>query len=208
MIFRDASPYAPIPGTTPQPRGLFLDSWGTLLVRPKRGYAKTAEELEFVPGAIDALFRARQAGWKLYLVGNQDAVARGKVSDEQWARIEETLLTTLAQAGAGIERSYLCLDHPTEGVRGHQSDSVYLLPNTGAFYHAAHTDGIELRRSWVVGDSTLELVAGWRAGLRLAGLRSGQGLADATFEVSPELEAEDLTRAVLELLTLEDALHP
>ena len=57
MPSRDPSPYAPIPGTVPHPRALFIDRWGTLMHAPERGYPLSFQEVEFAPGAVDALFR-------------------------------------------------------------------------------------------------------------------------------------------------------
>jgi histidinol phosphatase-like enzyme len=208
MQHRDPSPYAPLPGTTPAPRGLFVHLWGTLLVPPQRGVVRRFQDAELAAGAVDALFRATQAGWRTYLLGNQDAVARGKVSEGDWRAFESALSAHLVGAGVLLQRSYLCIDDPVNGVSGRRRDSVFRLPNTGAFYHAAHADRVELRRSWVLGDTTDALVAGWRAGLRQVGLRSGQGLADAAYGVTPDLHVGDLREAVLELLELEGALHP
>jgi histidinol-phosphate phosphatase family protein len=200
------SPYPPLEGTVPVPRALFVDRWGTLLERPADGFAREPSELRFLPGALDALFRASRSGWRLYLLGNEDAVAFGRLALETWEAIEKKMLADLARAGIAITRSYTCIDHP-EGIAGRRNDSVYLLPNTGAFYHALHAEGINLARSWVIGDSTIELVAGWRAGLRMAGVRSGVGLQDRTFEIDPEVVGDDLRGVVFELLTRTGALH-
>jgi histidinol phosphatase-like enzyme len=189
----------PIPGTTPPPHALFVDRWGTLLETPERGFARTPDEVRFLPGAVEALFRAVRAGWRIYLLGNEDAVADGKLSAEAWEAVEERILSELRGAGVMVARQYACLTRP-DGSPGRVGDSVYLLPNTGAFYHAAHSDGIELRRSWVIGDSTVELVAGWRSGCRMASVRTGLALADRTFEVDPEIVGEDLARVVEVLL--------
>lgn len=193
------SPFAPLPGTTPAPRGLFVDRWGTLLVTPERGYARTPDEVQFVPGALDALFRAVRAGWRIYLVGNEDAVAYGDVTEQEWRAIDARIQEELAGAGVSVARDYTCTTRP-DGVPGQSADSVYLLPNTGSFYHASHEDGIELEKSWVIGDSTLEIVAGWRAGVRQAAMRTGQSLGDRTFEVDPELQLDDLVSVVDVLL--------
>lgn len=200
------SPYPPLEGTVPAPRALFIDRWGTLLETPEAGFAASPSELRFQPGALDALFRASQAGWLLYLLGNEDAVAHGRLSLETWQAIEKKLLADMTRAGIPIVRSYVCLEHP-EGVNERRNDSVYLLPNTGAFYHAFHSEGIELAKSWVIGDSTLELVAGWRAGCRMAAVRTGLGLSDRAYHVTPEVEAQDLRGVVLELLQRCGALH-
>jgi len=207
MFGSHSSPYPPLEGTVSAPRALFVDRLGTLLELPAAGHLKDPSELRFLPGALEALFRATRAGWKLYLLGNEEAVARGRLSVAGWTAIEQQLLEQLGRAGVPLARNYACLDHP-EGVAGHRNDSVYLLPNTGAFYHASHEDGIELARSWVIGDSTLELVAGWRAGCRQAGVRTGLGLSDRTFHVDPEIVEDSLHTVVHVLLERAEALHP
>jgi histidinol phosphatase-like enzyme len=199
------SPFAPLPGTTRRPRGLFIDRWGTLLVLPaNQQHGRSASDVVFVEGVLEALFRASQRGWKLYLIGNEEAVARGQVAEQEWNAIQERLLLALTRAGIALQRDYTCTLHP-EGEGRFRGDSVYALPNTGAFYHAAHVDGVQLDKSWVVGDSTLELAAGWRAGLRLAGVQSGLALKDATLEVQPELWGTTLSEVLETLLELEAA---
>ncbi len=99
----------------------------------------------------------------------------------------------LSSLGINITRNYACLDHP-QGKGRHAKDSVFHLPNTGAFYHAAQHDGIQLRESWVVGDGCLELAAGWRAGCHVARVLSpiaGSGPPE-TLEVDPEMNASTL----------------
>ena len=188
-----------LPGTTSSPCGLFIDRWGTLLHLDEKGYADSPKEVKFIPGALDALFRAHRAGWLIYMVGNEDAVPFGALSKEKWDLVEEHIAEVLQDAGIQVVRNYLCISR-LDGVAGFQSDSVYQLPNTGAFYHALHTDGIDLQRSWIVGDSTTELVAGWRSGMRMAAVRTGEALSDRIYDVSPEIFADDLHSVVQILL--------
>jgi histidinol-phosphate phosphatase family protein len=197
---------APLPGTGAPPHALFVDRWGTLLERPQQGFCEAFAEVSFTPGALDLLFRACQAGWTLYLIGNEDGVAQGSWTDKAWQAFEAELLAHLTALGIGVRRNYACLDHP-EGKGKHRRDSVFLFPNTGAMYHAAQTDGIRLGESWVIGDSTLELSAGWRAGCRLAGVQSGLGLADGGVHVEPEVVCADLTEALTEILAVERMLR-
>jgi histidinol-phosphate phosphatase family protein len=192
-IAHDASPGLP-PYRRPV-RALFVKRWGVLLelTEPPRGLA--FDECLLVPGAVDALYRARQAGWRLYLIGNEEAVARGRVSEATWRAFESALLTHLASRGARIARSYACLDHP-EGKGPHRKRSVFQLPDTGAFFHAAQHDDVDLVHSWVIGDTTVDLSGGERAGCRVAAVRSGQGLADGALEVEPELLGQHLGEVV------------
>jgi histidinol phosphatase-like enzyme len=199
------SPYSPLPGSGPPVRGLFIDRWGTLLDLPEQGFLSSFEDARFTPGAIDAMFHAGQAGWNLYLIGNESAIPQGKLPLETWQAFEQALLDELRSHGVAIQRSYACTDHP-EGVPPHTKDSVYLLPNTGGLYHAAQVDGINLDQSWVIGDSSLELVAGWRASCRLAGVRTGQGVQDGLFPIDPEIFADDLASVLLEV-TSDETVH-
>lgn len=193
---------APLPGTGTPPHGLFVKRWGALLQKPSQGFCAKFEDAELVEGAVDMLFRAQHAGWNIYLIGNEDAVAQGRWSDSSWTAFEGKLLEHLAGYGVPVKRNYACLDHP-EGKGKHAKDSVFLLPNTGALYHAAQFDGIQLSECWVIGDSSLELSAAWRAGCHTAAVRTGEGMADGEIQVEPELWADDLTEALTEILAAE-----
>ena len=187
---------APLPGTETPKRALFVDRWGTLLERPAKQRGGDLGSPTFFEGAIDGLFRCVQGGWSVYLIGNEEDVARGLTKDTEWVRFEAEMLSLLRAGGVQIERSYACLDHPLHGKGKHLRDSVFLLPNTGAMYHARQHDGIQLDESWVIGDSTVELAAGWRAGCRTAAVLTGLGLGDATLETDFEFDAPSLAAAL------------
>ncbi|MFT4710240.1 MAG: HAD superfamily hydrolase (TIGR01662 family) [Bacteroidia bacterium] len=187
-----------LPHTRQRPRGLFVDRWGTLLAIPPSGYVKHPDELEFLPGALDSLYHAARLGWKIYLIGNEDAVAHGDLSESAWETIQVAIEERLLDSGIEVTRSYACLDHP-EGKGAHEQPSVFRLPETGIFYHAQHNDDLHLEKSWVIGDSTIELAAAWRAGMRYIGVRTGQALGDKSLDVDPDLIVADLPAALASL---------
>ena len=192
-------PYSPLPGTEPPLRGLFIDRWGTLLTM-KAGARLADFTPEWIqPGAADALFRAAGAGWKIYLIGNEEDVAFGRVSDESWSSFESALLAWLVGRGVRVTRSYACLDHAM-GKGLHRRRSVFQLPDTGLLYHAAQEDGLTLSESWVIGDGAEELAAGARAGCKLAHVRRGDQRGE--LPVDPDLCAPDLARALAEVMTV------
>ncbi|MBM3989523.1 MAG: hypothetical protein FJ298_00800 [Planctomycetes bacterium] len=193
---------SPIPGTEPARRALFIDRWGTLIDLPPGGFAPFLE-CRIAPGVTDLLFRLSGAGWNLYLIGNEDLVANGRVRDEEWASFERSMLEHLQGQGVRIVRNYACLEHPTEGVGAHKRTSVFRLPDTGIFFHARQNDGVAVERSFLVGDSTLEIAAGGRAGLRTVGVATGRGCRDGEYVVEPDIRATDLREALEFFLTSE-----
>ncbi|MFN0009049.1 MAG: hypothetical protein ACKVXR_14195 [Planctomycetota bacterium] len=194
----------PLPGAGRPVRGLFVSRSSVLLssgfahrsAEPPHG-AERALLATFAPEALRMLFRAGQHGWTLYLVGNEDSVARGRVSDSAWEKFEADLMRRLRGEGIPITRHYACVDHP-KGKGKHQRDSVFRFPNTGALYHAAQEDGIELRESWVVSGDTDELAAGWRAGCRTARVGAGP-TRKHELAVEPDLAGNDLARTLAEV---------
>ncbi len=185
---------APIPGTEQPKRGLFVDRWGTLL-EPSTLDASRLVEPTFQRGALEALAYACRAGWYVYLIGNEEAVARGEVSDATWKAFQDGLLAQLERSNVLLRRFYACLDLP-EGVPAHRRKSIFQLPDTGVFFHACQEDGIDLKESWTIGDSTVELIAATRAGLKAAAVRTGLALNDRGYHLEPELSARDLNAAV------------
>ena len=186
----------PIPGTEPLRRALFIKRWGTLLERPVPGFAPFAE-CRFTAGALDALFRLGGAGWNVYLIGNEDEVAQGRVLDSEWEAFERGLNEHLQQFGIPVQRNYVCVDDPLNGAGVHRKGSVFRLPDTGLFFHAQQQDGISLRHSLLIADSTVELAAGTRAGCRTLGVRTGRACADGQYHVEPDLWTRDLTEALM-----------
>jgi len=195
-------PIPPLPGAGRPVRGLFVGRTGALLPARAKSSAAALPSDPCPAAALRLLFRAGQRGWKLYLIGNEDCVARGRVSDAAWERFESDLLGTLRGEGIPLVRHYACLDHPT-GKGRHRKDSVFRFPNTGALFHAAQEDGIELRESWVIASDVDELAAGWRAGCRTAKVGSGRAKGDE-LEVEPDLVAADLANALAELLACDE----
>lgn len=191
-------PPGQLPGTGRPVRGLFVGRSSILL--PDENGLRPENSLcgELSPPALRMLFRAGQRGWTLYLIGNEEAVARGRVTDAAWERYEAALIVRLRGEGIPIARHYACVDHP-RGRGKHQRDSVFRFPNTGALYHAAQEDGIELRESWVVSADTDELAAGWRAGCRTACVGTRPEMAEE-LAVEPDLASTDLAGALAEVL--------
>ncbi|MCY2961854.1 MAG: hypothetical protein NTY35_16985 [Planctomycetota bacterium] len=189
----------PLPGTVPSPRALFVGRWGGLLER-QQSPCKAFSEARLAAKAGELLFRATQAGWRLYLVGNEPDVARGRVSDAAWESFQTELHAHLAGLGIPITRDYACLDHPQTGKGKHKRESVYRFPNTGALYHALQEDGTDLRSSWMISDDVFELASASRAGVRTLSLGHAYRVVEGPIEVECEQNATSFAEALTSIL--------
>lgn len=179
---------------------VLLDRDGTLVV--ERHYLAQPDQLELLPGVVPALRRLRDAGFELVVVTNQSAIARGLVDEAGLARIHERLHEMLE----GLPRAYLhCPHHPDAGAGPYRRPCDCRKPAPGLIARAAALFELDLRRSWIVGDSARDVLAGRALGLRGALVRSGQPLQPAFEELArvgyvPDLVVDDLPAAAAAIL--------
>ena len=70
-------------------RTVFLDRDGVLNRRPPvAGYVRRPEDVEWLPGALDAVRRLTEAGVRLIVISNQAGVARGAMTAADLAAVE------------------------------------------------------------------------------------------------------------------------
>ncbi len=176
---------------------VFLDRDGTLVV--EKGYLCRPEEVELIPGAARALRELAGAGFLRVVVTNQSGVARGYFGPGAVAVVHEAVRRLLRAGGADVDGWYVCPHHPEfTGPCGCRK------PETGLLERAARDLGIDLARSWVVGDKVSDVELARRAGCRAALVRTGYGRrAEAELAASgrlPEIVADHLEEAVERIL--------
>ena len=136
---------------------IFLDRDGTLNADP--GYIKAPDELELFPGVPEALAKLKRAGARLILVTNQSGIARGLLSRGDLAAIHGKLTHILDRAGASLEAIYFCPHHPDEGCDCRK-------PNRGMIDRAVREYGVDLERSYMIGDHIRDIQLAKRVGMR------------------------------------------
>ena len=155
---------------------MLLDRDGTLTVEGE--WLTRHQDLVLVPGAAAALARLSAAGWKLVLVTNQSAVARGLITPAQLDEIHAELQALLAAQGARLDALYSCPHHPTEGVGAYRVECECRKPKPGLVLQAARELGLDLARCWMVGDAARDLEAGWAAGVPGILVATGKGSSE------------------------------
>ena len=127
---------------------VFLDRDGTIL--RDVGYLCSQEQIEILPGVPEAIRLLKEKGYKIVVVTNQSAVARGRLSEKQLKQIHEEVRAQLARAGATLDAVYYCPHHPSEGVTAYRVLCDCRKPNTGMIRRASEELGLEPARPYVV----------------------------------------------------------
>ncbi|HZM10926.1 MAG TPA: HAD-IIIA family hydrolase [Candidatus Limnocylindrales bacterium] len=158
----------------------FLDRDGTINVKKPEGqYVLAPQEVNLVPGAGRAVRELNDAGWRVIVVTNQRALARELMSNGDLARVHARLDQLLAGFGARVDEYRVCPHR--EGTCWCRKPHPGLLKE----YMSAHAD-VDVRKSWMVGDSESDVEAGMRASVRTLRLAGG-ATATRAERVEPDL---------------------
>jgi len=144
-------------------RGLFLDRDG--VVNIDAGYVHRIADIRFIDGifALAGLF-ARH-GFRLVIVTNQSGIGRGLYTEAEFATLMTWMKAEFARHGAPLDAVYYCPDHPTAGIGAYRRDTPRRKPGPGMLLEAAADLGLDLARSWCVGDKESDIAAGRAAGV-------------------------------------------
>lgn len=177
---------------------VFLDRDGT--INNEVTHLKSPEQLELLPGAASAIRRLNRSGKLAVVITNQPVVARGDVSLEGLHKIHARLETQLGVGGAYLDGLYFCPHHPDSGFPGEivelKIPCSCRKPEPGLIDQACRDLGIGRQNSWMVGDTTSDVEAGRRAGVRTVLLRTGHAGSDEKYVVRPDYTAPDLEDAI------------
>ena len=139
---------------------VFLDRDGTLnrqVVRDGKPYPpQSVAEFDLFPGVPEACAQLAAAGYVLVVATNQPDVGRGT----QPQAVVEAMHAKLQKLVPEISRVEVCYD-PGRGEK-----SLRRKPEPGMLLDAARDLGLDLARSWMVGDRWRDIDCGKRAGVR------------------------------------------
>lgn len=176
---------------------VFLDRDGVLNRYLPGDYVKTPEELELLPGAGTAVARLNAFGYSVYVISNQQGVAKGLMTSSDLDLVDAKLHAGVTECGGTIERSYYCTEHK-------DSKSTYRKPEPGMILQAAQEYDLDLSRSVFVGDTETDAQAARAAGvgafvLVLSGKFAGRPEVvhdGKRFPTPPDAVCADLPEAV------------
>ncbi len=184
-------------------RAVFIDRDGT--ISEEVGYVNHVSRYRVFPFAAEAVRALNEAGVLAVLVTNQAGVARGYFREELIGEVHEALADELGRGGARLDAVYYCPHHPSVGESPYRLDCDCRKPRPGLIRRAAEELGVDLGRSWMVGDRYSDTELARNAGVRSAFVLTGYGRGELEHQSHawahrPDLVAENLLDAVGKIL--------
>lgn len=185
-------------------KAVFLDRDGTLCA--DKVYLSDPQGLEPLPGVFPALEALQRGGFRLVVVTNQSGVARGLIPPDSLEAVHRELRRAFDDRGIRLEAVYFCPHLPGGAVAEYDRECDCRKPAPGLLLRAAADLGIDLRRSFMVGDQGHDVEAGQRAGCRTVRLDlTGSGKGKLTgAPPAPDFEAASWESAARWILSQED----
>jgi len=153
-------------------KAIFLDRDGVLnelVLNPATGEYEpphTPDDLILFPDTIESLRILRDAGYELFLVSNQPDYAKGKTTFENIRAVHTRFNHIVGSGGIHFRDSYYCYHHPYGTVPGFSCVCECRKPKPYFLVKASREYGIDLRRSWMIGDRDSDIGCGKAAGTR------------------------------------------
>lgn len=142
-------------------RAVFIDRDGTVIKSIKREFHNNMiaapwfmDELEFMPKVQAGLKRLKKLGFVRILITNQPDVSYGYTTKERWEEIQNAIVRKLR-----FDDIFMCR-HPKD------CNCLARKPSPIMLTVAADKWGINLSRSYMVGDTDKDIRAGWAAGCK------------------------------------------
>jgi D-glycero-D-manno-heptose 1,7-bisphosphate phosphatase len=180
-------------------RAVFLDRDGVINQRPPEGdYVTRWEDFHILPRVAEGVALLNHAGFSVLVVTNQRCIAKGLMTEADLQKMHERMTDVLAQAGAKIDATFYC---------PHEIDPRCdcRKPAPGMLLSAASSRGIDLGKSWMIGDSDNDVEAGRSAGCKTARViatdatsRERAHISEAT--ITADIAASSLLDAVRQIL--------
>ena len=161
-------------------KAIFLDRDGT--INKYVGFLRGIDQFELLPNVSEAIKKINNSGYLAIVVTNQPVIARGEVTFEQLDQIHNKMETLLGKDGAYLDGIYFCPHHPHKGFEGEipelKVECECRKPKPGMLLKAAKDFNIDLSKSWMIGDSDNDILAGENAGCFTARVSEEDSLYD------------------------------
>lgn len=149
-------------------KAIFLDRDGT--INKYIGFLSDINDFELIDNVADAIKDINKSDFLAIVITNQPVIARGEVTFEELEEIHKKMETLLGEKGAYVDAIYYCPHHPDKGFEGEVTelkiDCDCRKPKPGMLLRAAEEFNIDLTKSYMIGDSDVDIKTAENAGCK------------------------------------------
>jgi len=151
-------------------RAVFLDRDGVineLVYFPEIGIIDSPlnpDQFRLLPDVAKAIRALNELGFKVVVISNQPGIAKGKMNEKLFEEIRLKMKRELESKGAHLDAEYYCFHHPEAVKEEYRANCDCRKPKPGLLFRAASELGLDLSKSFCVGDSLTDVKAGKAAG--------------------------------------------
>jgi len=142
-------------------------------------FVKSPDEWRPIPGALEAIARLTQAGYRVVVATNQSGIGRGLFDMATLNAINNKMIKAATQAGGRIEAIFYCPDTA-------ESSSQFRKPAPGMLIEIGQRFNTSLKGTPAVGDSLRDLHAAVAVGAEPILVLTGKGTATRQAGELPE----------------------
>jgi len=175
-------------------KAVFLDRDG--VINREVDVLKSVKQLRLLSGTARAVEKINKLGFLAVIITNQPVIARGWLTENEVDEIHTVLIKRLGGKNAKIDAIYYCPHHPNANLKKYRLKCSCRKPDTGLIKKAAKDLNINLKKSFMVGDRTADILAGKRAGLKTILVKTGYAGKDGKHKIKPDFVAKNLSGAV------------
>lgn len=127
------------------------------------------EDFELLPNAGKAIKKINDSFYHSIVITNQSVIARNLCMVEDLSKIHKKMEYLLSLENAKLDAIYYCPHHPDDGYP--EENKLYKIececrkPKIGMILKAQEEFNLDLKKTWIIGDSEVDITAGINAGI-------------------------------------------
>jgi D,D-heptose 1,7-bisphosphate phosphatase len=138
-------------------KAVFVDRDGTINIDGP--YLSDPEKFQMYPGVGEGAKILKDHGFKIIIITNQSGIGRGYFTENDLVKIHEKMRQVFRKYQVDIDGIYYCPHHPNANCECRK-------PKTKLFEKAVQEHHIDVKKSYMIGDTIQDIEAGKKIGVK------------------------------------------